>query len=142
MTITITIPGTPVGKGRPRAAKRGQHITMYTDAKTASYENLVKLAAAQAMAGRPPIEGAVEVELFVYLTPPESWSNRKKAQAMTGEIRPTAGRGADLDNYAKSVFDGCNGICWVDDKQITDARLVKRYAAQASSVLVVKEAAA
>jgi hypothetical protein len=43
--IAFTIPGQPVAKGRPKFARRGAHVVAYTPAKTASYENLVKLAA-------------------------------------------------------------------------------------------------
>lgn len=46
MTITVTIPGEPVGKGRPKFTKAG---TAYTPPKTRAYENkvafLYKLAA-------------------------------------------------------------------------------------------------
>ena len=47
--VTFTVPGTPVGKGRPKFARRGNFTVAYTPEKTASYENLVKIAAGQAM---------------------------------------------------------------------------------------------
>ena len=43
--VEFTVPGAPVGKGRPRMAAG----RMYTPAKTASYESLVAYAAAVAM---------------------------------------------------------------------------------------------
>jgi Holliday junction resolvase RusA-like endonuclease len=152
MTITITIPGTPVGKGRARSAPlmRGGKpvlgaggrpiVTHHTPEKTASFENLVKLAAQAAMGSRAPLEGAIEVEIALYVMPPASWSNKKKSQALAGIIKPTTK--PDADNVIKALFDACNGICWRDDCQVTDiARLTKRYAVQASSVMVVREAA-
>lgn len=29
-----------------------------------------------------------------------------------------AGSGGDVDNYAKSVLDGCNGVLWKDDRGV------------------------
>lgn len=29
-----------------------------------------------------------------------------------------AGRDGDVDNYAKSVLDGCNGVLWKDDRGV------------------------
>ena len=43
MMIKFTIPGEPRGKGRPRFSNRGGYVRTYTDEKTASYENLVKM---------------------------------------------------------------------------------------------------
>ena len=43
-SIDFTIPGEPVGKGRPRAfVMKGAGIRMYTPKKTVNYENLVKI---------------------------------------------------------------------------------------------------
>ena len=55
--IAFTIPGQPVAKGRPRACIRGGKVATYTPDNTARYENLVKLAAQEAMKGLPPIGG-------------------------------------------------------------------------------------
>jgi Holliday junction resolvase RusA-like endonuclease len=55
---------------------------------------------------------------------PESWSKRDKAAALDGTIRPT-GR-PDWDNYGK-ITDALNGICWKDDSQVVDGRVIKLY---------------
>lgn len=39
--MNFVVPGEPVGKGRPKFARRGNFVTAYTPEKTASYENLV-----------------------------------------------------------------------------------------------------
>ena len=59
--VSFTVPGSPVGKGRPRIGRVGAHSRMFTPHKTAAYEGLVAHAGQQAMAGRPLIEGAVSV---------------------------------------------------------------------------------
>lgn len=136
--IEFVIPGEPVGKGRPRAFHMGSGIRMHTPDKTARYENLVSLSAAAAMDGRAPIAGAVEVEIVLLTVPPASWSKKKRAAALAGEIRPTSK--PDADNTLKAIADACNGVVWLDDKQITDVLLRKRYAEAPSAWVRVAEA--
>lgn len=126
--ITFKIPGEAVGKGRPRFARRGAFTVAYTPEKTASYENLVKLAAAEAMRGRELFAQAVHVEMVIMCTVPQSWSKKKQAAAIDGTIRPTTK--PDVDNVQKAIYDALNGIVWNDDKQIVSGRFSKHYASQ------------
>lgn len=133
--ITFIVPGVPVGKGRPRFAKQGKFVTTYTPEKTASYENLVKIAAAESMKGQPPIEVAVSLNLLLCVIPPASWSDKKRKSALSGEIRPTSK--PDIDNVLKGIADACNGIVWLDDKQIVDCQIKKIYAERAEASVSV-----
>ena len=134
--IIFTVPGTPVGKGRPRFARRGAFVTTYTPEKTASYENLVKLKAEEAMVGRELIAGAVAVTILLFITPPASWSNKKMLQALNHEILPTTK--PDIDNVIKGIFDAMNEIVWNDDKQVVDVTVRKRYANCARATVEVR----
>lgn len=134
--ITFVVPGVPVGKGRPKFARRGNFVTTYTPEKTASYENLVKVKAEEAMNGRAVIEGAVSVEIGLYVTPPASWSQKKQRAALAGEIFPTSK--PDVDNVVKGIFDACNDIVWRDDKQACDVIVRKRYASTARASVEVR----
>ncbi|CAM4092662.1 RusA family crossover junction endodeoxyribonuclease [Bordetella tumbae] len=124
--IEFVIPGVPQGKGRPRAAMRGKHIRLYTPEKTATYESTVSLAGYKAMAGRAPIEGPVMAMLTIKLPIPASWSKRKQAAALAGTELPT--KKPDADNVIKAIFDAMNGVVWVDDTQVVDMVVRKRYA--------------
>lgn len=135
--IAFVIPGVPVAKGRPKFARRGAFVTAYTPEKTASYENLVKVKAEQAMAGRQMIEGAVSVVIWLYVTPPASWSQKKQREALAGSIFPTSK--PDVDNVVKGIFDACNDIVWRDDKQACDVVVKKRYADTARATVQVRE---
>lgn len=137
--ITFTVPGNPVGKGRPRVGRVGGFARLYTPEKTASYESLVKLAGHQAMAGRELILGAVAVRLDVCCPIPASWSGKKREQAARDEIRPTTK--PDLDNVTKAIFDGLNGIVWKDDVQVVSAMVEKFYSHSPRVVVTVKESA-
>lgn len=123
--ITFTVPGEPVGKGRARAFRAGAGIRMHTPERTARYENLVALTAKQAMAGRAPLAAAVSLTIELFTTPPASWSHKKRAAALAGEIRPTTK--PDLDNCLKAIADACNGIVFIDDKQVVSVTMWKRY---------------
>lgn len=123
--VVFDVPGQPQGKGRARIVKVGGFSRMATPETTVAYEGLVAHSAQQAMAGRPPIEGAVVVRLTIRCQIPASWSARKKKQALIEEIVPTTK--PDIDNVAKAIFDGCNGVLWKDDSQISTALIVKRY---------------
>lgn len=43
--VSFTVPGTPVGKGRPRFSRAAGLVRTYTPAKTAGWEVLAKHAA-------------------------------------------------------------------------------------------------
>jgi Holliday junction resolvase RusA-like endonuclease len=135
--IQFVVPGSPVGKGRPKFARRGNFVTAYTPEKTASYENLVKVKAEESMVGLQLIEGAVSVEIRLHVTVPESWSQKKKNAALAHQIMPTSK--PDADNCIKGIFDAMNGIVWNDDKQVTDLHVIKRYSEKPCAVVFVSQ---
>lgn len=123
--ISFTIPGAPVGKGRPRFAKRGNFVTTYTPKETASYENLVKVLAMQEMGSNQPTSSPVNVFIDIAICPPVSWSKKKRAQALNAEIYPTGK--PDIDNVAKGILDAMNGVVYLDDKQAIGLMVRKFY---------------
>lgn len=135
--VIFIVPGAPVGKGRPRAFRRGNGIAMHTPEKTANYEALVRMAASQAMSGRAPFDGAVSASIEIEITPPASWSQRKREQAIAGDIRPTTK--PDIDNTMKSIFDAISGVVWGDDRQVVNVSASKRYAPTAGARVSVEE---
>lgn len=101
MMHKITIPGRPVPKGRPRLGVRGRKAYIYTPPETKEYEKLVGWVAK--CTGCRPTEGPVAVMLDVF-----------------------ARRKMDVDNIAKSVLDGLNGVAYLDDVQVVEL-LVRKY---------------
>ena len=130
-TVAFVVPGTPVGKGRPRFAKRGRFVQTFTPEKTAIYENLVKVKAQEAMRGAPPFEGAVSVSICLFVIPPASWSQKKQREALSGNTYPTSK--PDIDNVVKGIFDACNEVVFKDDKQAVELTVRKRYGLAASA---------
>lgn len=134
--IRFDVPGMPQGKGRARVGKVAGHARLFTPGKTVAYEGLIALAAKQAMAGRPPIEGPVAVRLRAVFPVPASWSKKRRAEALGGLIRPTGK--PDADNIAKALGDGCNGVVWVDDSAIVDVSASKVYGERPGLYVVVE----
>ena len=69
--------------------------------------------------------GAVQARFRLDLPIPSSWSARKRAAAITGEIVPTGK--PDLDNLLRSFLDGIRTIVIDDDAVIVGVRATKRY---------------
>lgn len=100
-SVTFIVPGEPVGKERPRAARMGGLVRLYTPAKTRDYEQRVAHTAdvaATAQGYEHPERGWYELTVDVYRT-----HERK---------------GPDLDNIGKAIADACNGVLWRDDSEV------------------------
>ena len=123
--IKFTVPGNPVAKGRARSFIRNGKIGHYTPNKTMSYENLVKIMAAEAMDGLNPIDEAVLMNVGLYVQIPSSWAKKKQMQARNGEVRPTTK--PDCSNTVKGIEDALNGVVYLDDKQIVELSVKKYY---------------
>lgn len=124
-SVTVVLSGEPQGKGRARAVVRGKFATMYTPAKTRTYEGMIRTAAMDAMAGRNPISEPVEITLSAVFAIPQSWSQKKRHKAISGEIRPT--KKPDIDNVIKAWADAMNGVVFADDSQIVKGTFAKTY---------------
>ena len=108
--MRFTVPGEPKAKGRPRfSAKSG---TVYTPKETTSWENKVGLYAFQA--GARPVEGAVEVRAQFFYEWPKS-KHRKREPRLAERM---AGGRDDIDNLAKCLLDGLQGVAFHNDRQV------------------------
>jgi Holliday junction resolvase RusA-like endonuclease len=114
--MKFTVYGDPVAQGRPRFSTANGFARAYDPAKSRDYKDYVRLAAAKAMNGQAPLEGALELSIRVYRPVPKSFSGKKAKLAEAGYIRPTTK--PDLDNYTKGIKDALKSICWKDDSQI------------------------
>jgi Holliday junction resolvase RusA-like endonuclease len=134
--ITISLQGAPQGKGRARSFIRAGQIGHYTPEKTRTYEGMIRTAAMQELGNKPALDCPVEFVLRAIFPVPASWSERKRQQAITGEIKP--GKKPDLDNIAKAWNDALNGVVYRDDSLICRMTLDKRYGPHALVVVTVR----
>ena len=124
-SVTIHVDVNPVPKGRPRFSKVGGFVRSYTPKKTSDYEAQVKAIAQQAMT-REPLETPLAAFLYFRLPIPKSYPKKRITACLAGSERPI--KKPDLDNLAKSVLDGLNGVVWKDDSQIVSLHVTKVYA--------------
>ena len=123
--IRFTIPGTPVGKGRPRFVRATGRT--FTPEKTASYENLVKLEYQQQCNGqRFYTEEQLVMTIRAYFGVAASDGKRVKQAKLDGVIRPT--KKPDCDNVGKIIADSLNGVAYRDDAQIVSMTVEKHFA--------------
>lgn len=117
---SLTIPGEPIAKARPRIGRNGA----YTPDRTKNYETLVK-EMFFAKHHQPMMEGKIRMQLDIYFPIPKSASKKTKAGMREGTIRPA--KRPDLDNIIKSISDALNKVAYVDDSQIVEVQARKYY---------------
>lgn len=135
-SLTFHVDINPVPKGRPRFSKVGGFMRSYTPKKTSDYETEVRTQA-QTVMTREPLETPVAVYLYFRLPIPRSHSKKRQEACLTGSERPI--KKPDIDNLAKSVLDGLNGVVWHDDSQIVSLHLTKVYARNPGIDLLIRE---
>ena len=130
--VEIVMHGEPSGKGRAKFSGRvvdGKVIgRAYTPEKTRNFEENLAWAAQVAMRGRPLFDGPLEVEVWAHMSIPASKPKKFSAAALLGLIFPT--KKPDVDNFAKSALDSCNKVVFVDDAQVVDLHVYKRFSDQ------------
>jgi Holliday junction resolvase RusA-like endonuclease len=122
-TISFTIPGRMIGgKGRARIVKTASGaLRAHTPDATRNAEAMIRDFAAQAMKGRPPFEGPVEIYINIWRIPPKSWTKKKRAATKYITGKP------DADNQVKCIADALNRLTYLDDSQIAVAHIQRRW---------------
>lgn len=107
-------------KGRPRFSKHGH---AYTDKATRDYE--LKVREYAEVSFDEPTDKALFAVANLYEAVPKSWPKWKYEQAIHGLMFPQRG---DADNKMKALLDGCNGIAYLDDKQLMGHFVTQHFA--------------
>lgn len=139
--IVFTIYGEPVGKGRPRFSRAGKGVRTYTPEKTAEYELAVSRAFRRAVHTGSFEKGTpIDMEITAYFAVPKSVSKKKRAEMLTGQLRPT--KKPDADNIAKIICDALNGVAYADDAQVVSVSIEKKWATEPCVIVKIKEVTA
>jgi Holliday junction resolvase RusA-like endonuclease len=126
-TITLTISGKPMGKGRPKFRSTGKYVQTYTPTETANYENLVRLCYMQQYGNNLAFgdDEELEARITAYYDIPKSYSKKKTQQAICNAINPITK--PDTDNIAKIILDSLNSVAYHDDSRVVNLVVKKRY---------------
>lgn len=84
--------------------------SVHNDKRYTEYKDVLGYFALKAMAGRPPLTGAIVMVVHVY----------RKIKLLSTNY-------GDADNHVKSVMDALSGICYKDDSQIVMPIPFKHY---------------
>jgi Holliday junction resolvase RusA-like endonuclease len=126
-SIEIRIPIEPVPFAR--AGSHGKR--RFTPTRQANFMSTIRLFADRAMAGRLPFEGALSLTAtFMYVTP-TSWSKKKRAATIWKTSVP------DADNCAKICLDSMKSCVFIDDAQIAEMIVRKRYGEKPGVEIIV-----
>lgn len=120
--FTLIIEGKPHGKGRPRFGNK----RAFTDRPDLLAENNIKRIWEDA--GKPYLEGAIELEVTLYVTRAESHFTSRGALSSTGKRFPyPSNKKPDVDNALKTIMDALNTLAWKDDVQICTATVRREW---------------
>ena len=137
--IALTVYGNPVAQGRPRFSRQGGFVRTYDPEKSKAYKSLIRLEL-QPLLSRPdfvPVDRDCRLRLKVYRAIPNSFSKKKRQEAVDGRIRPTTK--PDTDNYVKGVLDALNGTVLKDDSVVCEIHAVKLYSDRPRIEIVLEE---
>lgn len=117
--IKFFVPGTPIGKGRPRITKYGT----YTPKKTRDYEQKIRECWMIQSGVRLPDDCMIKLTVRAYFPIPKSYP-KKIRESLPGKPH---GKLPDLDNCVKAVCDGCQGYAFGNDSHVFCIEAVKLY---------------
>lgn len=124
--VRIVVPGAIVPWKRAQRRRLGNGgVITYTDSSVAAYHGVVRLAAERAMNGRAPIVGAIEMSVVAVFAVPASWSAKRRAFALAGEIAKVTK--PDIENSVKGAMDALQTVAYEDDRQIVTLMARKIY---------------
>lgn len=132
MRLTITIPGIPIAKKRPRFVRRGKFVGTYNPQETEEGRWLFE---AQKQIPQK-LSGPVAMNISFMMPIPKSTSDKKKSELL---LRPHTKR-PDIDNLAKFCMDCLNGVAFDDDCQIWMQTISKRYSAHPMTCITIDSA--
>jgi Holliday junction resolvase RusA-like endonuclease len=131
------VEGTPIGKGRPKFARRGNFVSTYTPTKTRDYETVIKEAAKKAMGSNELLETPVTVAIYITVPVPQSYSKKRTEACLKDIERPI--KKPDIDNVAKCFLDAMNDVVYKDDTQVLTLHVTKVYGTVGMVEVMVKE---
>lgn len=121
--IEFEVVGKIQPKQRPKFKRCGAFVQTYTPEPTLKYQKLVADSYI-AKYGDTKLEGALVVDISAFFNVPKSLSKKKKAELWG---KPNTQHNGDIDNVAKSILDGLNGVAYNDDTIVYDLHIRKYY---------------
>lgn len=113
--IRIDAPIMPVPFPRPRFNSRSKQT--FNPKRYREFKDELGYYARLAMRGQEPFTGEVKLSVDVYRPKPKPRKGKPEQVSFIG----------DVDNYVKAVMDSLIGICYDDDRQVTEIHVRKIF---------------
>lgn len=129
MTLTFTVPGTPVGQGSTRAFNvKGRIVTTNKTPALARYRGDIRDVAERA--GAELLEGPVSIGIeFLFERPKSHFGTGRNGSVLKASAPMLFTSRPDVDRCVRSCLDALTGICFHDDAQVVTLSARKMYAA-------------
>lgn len=147
--IKLVVLGDPMGKQRPKAAKRGDFVQVYTPKEITNYESKVVASYREKYSDltfEPHRELWATIIAYFPITK-QHYKYHKKTNTIDldkegmlmkeGKINPI--KKPDCDNIAKICLDALNGIAYPDDNAISCLLVIKKYSEQPRVEITIEE---
>lgn len=118
------LPIDPKGQMRARSTVAGKFVRVYKDPKQVKAEREI-FQHMEPYLPSAPLIGPLSIDIQAFLCVPPSYTKSVTANALLGLLLPT--KKPDIDNLAKNILDVMNGRFYLDDKQVVDLNVSKRY---------------
>jgi Holliday junction resolvase RusA-like endonuclease len=128
MEISLEILGVPLPWKAAYVGSRGAYSPRYFTNK------IIKREIQEAYQG-PLIEGALRCDMIFYMPIPKASSVKKRAQMISGEIRPTGT--PDITNLRKNLEDLLQGVVMENDSKFVEGMTAKYYGEIPRSVIKI-----
>lgn len=131
--MKIIIPGEPQAKQSARfkilkskVSKKDFVMSYQKKSVTENATNIGKIALSQLPAEFMPYDCAIVAKVTFVFPPLKSWNKTTKLLFESGETIFKTSK-PDVDNCLKAIFDGLNGIVFVDDSRVSRVLSEKIY---------------
>lgn len=129
--VSFTVHGRPQQRGskRPITNKTtGKTIMLDMNKNSRPWMNAVADAAAEAMNGRPLLDGPLRLSVTFEFKRPASHYGKRKGQPHLKESAPMwVTTTPDADKLIRSIGDAMTGVVYRDDKQVSSVYAMKIY---------------
>jgi len=140
--VRFWVPGAP----QPGGSKRGfvnpktGRVVIIDDAKYNREWRTCVAAYARAAFADQPVTGPLRLEItFVVRRPKGHWGTGRNAGSVKASAPMYPGVRPDLTTLLRSTEDALTGILWVDDAQIVEQLVRKRYGHSAGARIILME---
>lgn len=135
--ISFTVLGEPAPQGSKTRAGTGMREA---NPATAPWRSTVTAAASEAMVGRLPLVGHLELRaVFVFPRPVSHWGTGRNLEQLKSSAPAYRSSKPDLDKLLRAIGDAMSGIVYRDDAQIAVVRAEKHYGTPPCAHIVISE---